>query len=458
MIIASQKLFEDTYLENKEIFEEMSHEEIVAETVNQLTSQGVNLKNILCSAEDFSVDEDNIFVYKVLAASDNFFEDLSSENAQSLISLMKKDLATRVFAAKHGTYSKLIDQLKTNNYLLYEVLIAMLEKQPDLVSKADMELIMEIFGTTIGENESKDVIMKYFLQLVINICTLHEENRQAMVAVQAPELIVKVLISCPKLFVLSCSALRVFLLDDDVRVPFGKAHEHAQHIVGHLEGISKVIEGYKLSGKDLNCNIALFSTLSKFCVRNEYCQQCVDFGAFEIATELLNLEDMRGNEKFVISVLSFLKTAGGNDDVKDKIAEVGFLKSIMGILDEFSHSEQVCHAALVTLSVVVLRKPQYSKQVFDFKFAQIVVLLLDRYSESIKVQNAAFLAIRTLVNRSEEGKQMLIANGVEEYLQKASEIDELKQNANDTLRVIESSKGTLSEPWTGQQGDRIAHD
>ena len=458
MKIASQQLFEDTYLENKEIFDEMSHEEIVTETVNQLTSQGVNLQNILCSAGDFTLAEDDVFVYKVLSASDEFFANMNEQNAQNLINSLKKDLATRVFAAKHGCYSKLMENLSSCDINVLEVLCAILEKQPDLVSFADIETILAVFKSLVG-SDGKDAELKSLLSISVNICTLHEGNRQFMVKLKAPEVILEAMQKFPKLFVLSCNALRVFLLDDDVRVPFGKAHEHAQHIVGQLDGITKVVESYKATNQELGSSFALFSTLGKFCVRNEYCQQCVDIGAFEIATELLESDELRGNEKFVLSLLAFLKTAGGNDDVKDKIAEQGFLKSIMTILDEFSHSEQVCNAALVTLSVVVLRKPQYSKQVFDDNFAQIVVLLLDRYNDSVKVQESAFLAIRTLVNRCDEGKQLLLANGVEEYLQQAAgEVEELKQVANDTLRVLESTKGTFSEPWTGQQGDRIAQD
>lgn len=38
-----------------------------------------------------------------------------------------------------------------------------------------------------------------------------------------------------------CGALRVLTYDDDVRVPFGKGHEHAKMIVTEQDALSKIM-------------------------------------------------------------------------------------------------------------------------------------------------------------------------------------------------------------------------
>ena len=459
--VGSQQMFEETYLENQELFDEMSHSELVAETVNQLTSQGIDLQNLLCSAEDFEVDDENCFKYRILTLCSNFYEDLSEVNSSLLTNELKKNLAIRVYAAKSGCYKELVKLLEARNVLCLEPLVVILEKQPDLVLQEDMNLFINILKFCSAETTSewaRAENVRSVLTICINTCTLHEENRQNMLQKGAPEAILECLESHPDVFWQATAALRTYVLDDDIRVPFGKAHEHGQHIVGSLEAIPRLINTYKNTSKDINCNIALLVTLAKFCIRNEYCQQVVDNGAFQIATETFATEQGGSNERFVSAFLGFLKAAGGNDDVKDRIADSGCLVQLVQLLDTFAHSENVCEQALVTMSVVVLRKPQYSKLVFSRNFAELVVSTLDLHSSSKRVMKAAFLAIRALVNRNDEGKQLLIAKGVEQYLQQGSEIEELRENANDTLRIIASDKTVLQEPWTGHQGDRISRE
>jgi hypothetical protein len=41
---------------------------------------------------------------------------------------------------------------------------------------------------------------------------------------------------------LICCALRTLTLDDDVRVPFGKAHNHAKLIVTEAGALKKLLE------------------------------------------------------------------------------------------------------------------------------------------------------------------------------------------------------------------------
>ena len=75
-----------------------------------------------------------------------------------------------------------------------------------------------------------------------------------------------------------CRVWIAMVQDDDVRVPFGKAHENAREIVenhGALKLLTGCLETYQSDIKTLEYCLAAIRALA---VRNEYCQEVVDEG------------------------------------------------------------------------------------------------------------------------------------------------------------------------------------
>jgi len=75
-----------------------------------------------------------------------------------------------------------------------------------------------------------DATLQYVLRWIRECCIKHEVNRQKIFETNIFEKLKKILV-CPNvdLYVVkhSCAVIRAFVLDDDIRHEYGKAHEHA---------------------------------------------------------------------------------------------------------------------------------------------------------------------------------------------------------------------------------------
>jgi hypothetical protein len=86
-------------------------------------------------------------------------------------------------------------------------------------------------------------------------CLKHEQNRQLLIEFEIAPLMTKQF-SCGSPLVVRqvCAVMRSLIMDDDIRVPFGKAHDHARLIAsecGALKSITSLLHG----------NICLFQTV-----------------------------------------------------------------------------------------------------------------------------------------------------------------------------------------------------
>ena len=66
--------------------------------------------------------------------------------------------------------------------------------------------------------------------------------------------------------------------DDDVRVPFGKAHENAREIVENHEALKLLTGCLAQYHGHLRTLEACLAAIRSLAVRNEYCQEVVDEG------------------------------------------------------------------------------------------------------------------------------------------------------------------------------------
>lgn len=58
--------------------------------------------------------------------------------------------------------------------------------------------------------------------------------------------------------------VRALILDDDIRVPFGKAHEHAKHIVTEGKALKRLLDALQVEYTS-PCRVALSANLEIFC-------------------------------------------------------------------------------------------------------------------------------------------------------------------------------------------------
>lgn len=164
------------------------------------------------------------------------------------------DLAHRCLAGNHQAYSSLMKTLhmfSTDISITKAVLqsfCALLNGQPDLLEEDGSSHFVKLLDSFKSDCEILELVVK-----VIRLCCVkHEINRQTFVGKNVMVLLTELLTlhqSVPSLVKEICFTLRVFTFDDDVRVPFGKAHEHAKMIVTEgcaLKAILKICEGNDL--------------------------------------------------------------------------------------------------------------------------------------------------------------------------------------------------------------------
>ena len=75
--------------------------------------------------------------------------------------------------------------------------------------------------------------------------------------------------------------------DDDVRVPFGKAHENAREIVENHNALKLLTGSLERCQSNLKALEYCLSAIKSLAVRNEYCQEVVDEGGLNFLKTIL---------------------------------------------------------------------------------------------------------------------------------------------------------------------------
>lgn len=106
----------------------------------------------------------------------------------------------------------------------------LLEKHPDIFEDKSLNIII-----TILEKKPDDETILLILELLRHATLMHETNRQNIMNAEIMNHLCPLLISKNVEILKSTSAVfRHFILDDDVRVEFSKAHDHARTIASEV--------------------------------------------------------------------------------------------------------------------------------------------------------------------------------------------------------------------------------
>ena len=167
-----------------------------------------------------------------------------TSNLQTFRSECDTDMAHRSLAATNKAYDtlySLMQRYRGDLALLVNVLDSMCSLcngQPDLIDNDGMKLLCDI----IKDNSTNETILLSSIKAVRLTCVMHERNRQAYVKLKLIPLLLSIIKdnkASSGVVKEASSTLRGLTVDDDIRVPFGKAHDHAKMIVE--EGALKVV-------------------------------------------------------------------------------------------------------------------------------------------------------------------------------------------------------------------------
>ena len=301
----TQETFDAVVKENMDDFE-MDAEEAVADAVQQFESQGVNLMNIIKQVSQTTSDgqQQSSSRHPILLILKNIDDILNNNNQshsqdQNLLKecqLFQDQCSQgpeyRIVAADNKAYTKMLkvcqrmDGNASNLSIALQTLAALLDGQPDLVDNVGIQFIMD----TLKKYSDDALIQQSTINVIRLACIMHESNRQKFVGCDLIEQLILVLRHFKTQIAVikeACSTLRVLTLDDDIRVPFGKGHEHAKMIASQCNGLELLIDIIKLHYQDTTIYSEICATIGKLAVRNEYCQEVVDLGGLTLVTKAL---------------------------------------------------------------------------------------------------------------------------------------------------------------------------
>ncbi|XP_013186757.2 armadillo repeat-containing protein 6 homolog [Amyelois transitella] len=464
VLVITQETYDEVVKENMEEFE-MSPEEAINEAVAQFQAQGVDLSNIIKDSV-LTADQEHLVsvtVNNLKELLEQFFYDdeLVLQELDTLKSECVKDLARRMRAAKDGAYDLLVKLLeqRLNLYLekdtienklfildVLKSLTVLMETQPDLLDDKGLQLIKCALDTIVDPD-----ILVGTLRWTATCCIKHEMNRQKIFGKKIADNL-KSFIDNRKNFTLTSACMQVvrnLILDDDIRVEFGKAHDHAKELAMKL--LIPLTEMLKQS-REANETLEIIKTITPLLVRHELCALCAERGVGEALISIMN--DHYQCVALLQQVLKLITALAGNDDVKRQLMMTGIAPMVVMAMHRYTSNAQIAALSLKCISVLCLREPAHSALFFDTGAPEFVVKCMTLHPDDPSVQKNACWAIRNMVARYRDQNSQFHKLGVEELLNNAYAQFE-KQFGFDiksALRDLECDV-KLEEQWRGTNAE-----
>ncbi|KAK2822303.1 hypothetical protein Q5P01_022368 [Channa striata] len=455
----TQETFDAAVKENMDEFD-MDPDEALREAVEQFESQGVDLSCIVKAVSAVPSDENQEEqMHEVLQALDalQIGKDVTEVMAdiKRFTEQCSLGFAQRYLAAQKDAYPIILSyckkSLEEQEALLASLsaLAALTDGQPDLLDADGQQFLLDV----LKKYQADPTVTCVAICAVRHCCLKHEQNRQDLVKLGILPLLtgaITQLSECAELVKEASAALRVMTFDDDVRVTFGQAHEHAKMIVLEHKGLKVLIEAAKAHHDNPSVLSELCATLSRLAVRNEFCQDICDLGGLKLMMTLL--ADSYESAELVRQVLSAIRAVSGNDDVKDAVVNAGGVQLIVIAMNRHMTNATVCEQGCACLSVLALRKPNNCKAIMENGGALAAVQAMKAHTDAVNVQKQACMLMRNLVSRMRNYSQPILEMGAEALIAEALRTH---QDCGDVGKAALRDLGCqveLRELWTGKHG------
>jgi hypothetical protein len=450
VLTITQQTFDEAVQENINDLG-MSPEEAVTEAVAQFKAQGVDLRQIVTEVGASSTCENLVNIVKQLAEFRD--KNVSQECSDLLLALKQecdKGIQYRVQAGRASAYDVILDIFlkseaeKDLKQTALRAMISLMTKQPDLLDAKGIQIIVANL-----EKTSDPDIQKLILKWCKECCLMHEMNRQHLIDSNIVDKL-SALLQEGNSYILKelLTVLRVLILDDDVRVEFGRAHEHARIIaVETLTHINELLKKYKTDDALVN---DLMLTISALLVRTEFCVQVEESGGIEVIHEVMT--NFTKNEKIIRQCFKIIKALAGNDSCKVHIIQKGLAPTISESLNVHQGVVQTATAGLHCIAALTLRCPENSKVLFEASVPEVIIEIMKKHPDEKSVQKTASWAIRNMVSRSRYQNTHFLELGTEELLHKNfAKFKDLQYDTKAALRDL-GCEVDLKEEWTGKGG------
>lgn len=215
--------------------------------------QGVSLDNIVKDGSLYSGGGGDGVIHPVIKAVQDLSlvsDDAEAEQVTSMLSVVQSecdvDLSHRCLAGSNNAYPVLVKMCRKyedNPEILTKVLKAfcsLVNGQPDLLDEPGSVMFTEY----LRKFKSNADLLELVIRAVRLMCIKHEGNRQNFVSKDIIVILSELLDESkesPGVVKETCTLFRVLTNDDDVRVPFGKAHDHAKMIVTEGNALERIL-------------------------------------------------------------------------------------------------------------------------------------------------------------------------------------------------------------------------
>ncbi|CAH2293421.1 armadillo repeat-containing 6 [Pelobates cultripes] len=457
----TQETFDDIVRENMTEFE-MDPEEALNDAIQQLESQGVDLTNIVKAVQKPCGENETEPSHDILQTLGSLRDSVDSSSLSSVSELLvkfgdqcKEGMAHRYLAGQKSAYPVVLSAWKLSEgdrEALLNALYAMsclTDGQPDLLEPVGLQMLIQALQNHASDAE----VTLLAIRLTRHVCLKHEQNRQNLVKAGILGHLTTAIVnhvSDPDVVRESCSALKIMTFDDDIRVPFGHAHEHAKMIVMDQGGLKLLIQAAQGFTDNSSVLSEICGTISRLCVRNEFCQDVVDLGGLNFMVALL--ADCIDQQELVKQVLSAIRALAGNDDVKDAIVSTGGTDLIVLALSRHLSNAQICDQGCSALAMLALRKPENCRVIMEGGGVLVALQAMKIHPQSSSVQKQACMVIRNLVSRNSDFCQSILEMGAESLIVKARSTH---KDCDDVAKAALRDLGCnvdLRELWTGEKG------
>ncbi|XP_077416012.1 armadillo repeat-containing protein 6 isoform X2 [Vanacampus margaritifer] len=363
--------------------------------------------------------------------------------------------AQRYLAAQKGAYPIILSYCQKSMgeqeamFATLSALSALTDGQPDLLDADGKHFLLDV----LKQYQADSSVTRAAIAAVRHSCLKHEQNRQDLVKAGMLPLLtnaVKQHSGCAEVVKEASAALRIMTFDDDIRVTFGHAHEHAKMIVLQHNGLKVLIDSAKAHNDNITVLSELCATLSRLAVRNEFCQDICDLGGLKLIMTLL--ADSYESAELVRQVLSAIRAVAGNDDVKDAVVKAGGVQLIVIAMNRHMTISAVCEQGCACLSVLALRKPINCKVIMEEGGALAAVQAMKSHPSVINVQKQACMLLRNMVSHQPSYSQPILEMGVEALILQALRTH---RDCGDAAKAALRDLGCqveLRELWTGKRG------
>uniref|UniRef100_A0A0B6Y9Z2 LRRK2 ARM repeat domain-containing protein n=1 Tax=Arion vulgaris TaxID=1028688 RepID=A0A0B6Y9Z2_9EUPU len=460
----SQKTFDDVVRENMAEFD-MDANEALQDAIQQFESQGVNLNIIVKDASLYAISEDGEVQHHPVVAAINKLSlalDNSSAASEDINDILKTiqnecdgDPARRNLAATNGAYPILFKALSCykdvpeNLNSVLKSFCALVDGQPDLIDASGIELLISLLKTYQNTPDTLELV----IQAIRLNCIMHERNRLQFVNLNLIIILTEMLTMHrlnTTIIKEICICLRALTLDDDVRVPFGRATENAKTMVTEGDALKLIMQLCEEHRNDTSVLAELFLTLSCLAVRDEFCQEVMDRGG--VCLIISACQSAVDDKAVVRQALLVLKALAGNDEVKHEIARLGGIELVVAAMNKYQNNAQVSSAACKVLTNITLRNTDNCYKVVECQGHEQIIQVMKIHPTVDKVQQNACMALRNLVSRAKELSECILALGAESLLNDIMKYHkDVADEAKAALRDL-GCKVELRELWKGERG------